>query len=482
MVYRVGLFDITKKFIFISLFISVLTMLYGCSSVTKNTEEETIQIFQTKQETSVSESLPLQEESEWIDAYYKIIEKSGGTHIYLIDINADQIPELFFSYLGTSNFSIYHGYSFQHGNVLDIKIQDEFMPAQLELFKNRENGELVWLASGMFRDAATYSYIWYQIDFENFSCVNKTPFFEWREILEEPNAAIYQLREKDGTYQEMTKEEIDEYKKDLFSNYELQDNLIMFSFIEEFENRKDLFTSFAQLYDMITEENAIEDKSDFLHLPIYSIVNQNLYNHSQTGDIPVSCVRMGYTRYDEVNRADIQVEYIQLSRFLEENFKEELNAKLKQYAFSQWRVELEQGIELNIIQIPFVYKNYLSVQKQEDFYQEGSAHPWQNLSAVTFDLKTGQEVSLTEFVQVDDNLKAKIEDGLFICNKLTHEECIEMGFYDTLWNSILESCKTPYLSNNFYLKDGKFGFILDVPHSMGDYITFEIDLDNLDML
>lgn len=479
MIHRAGLSDITKKRIFISLFMFALTMFYGCSSVTKNMEEETTQIVQIEQEVSISETLPLQEESEWIDAYYKIIEKEGGTHIYLIDINADQIPELFFSHLGTSNSNIYHGYSFQHGNILDIKVQDAFMPTQLELFKNRKNGEMVWLASGVFQDVTTYNYAWYRMNFEDFSCVNRTPFFEWREILEETHEAIYQLRKKDGTYQEITKEEIDENKKALFSNYELQNNLIMFSSIEEFENKKELFISFAQLYNMITKSNAIEDKSDFLQLPIYSVLNQNLYNHYQTDDVPVSCVQMEYKRYDEVNKADIQVKYVQLSRFLEENLKAELNAKLKKYAFSQWIMESEQGIELNIIQIPFVYKNYLSVQRQEDFYLDGAAHSWQNLSAVIFDLKTGQEVSLTEFIQVDDNLKAKMKDGLFICNKLTHEECIEMGIYDTLWNSILQSYKTAESLNDFYLKDGKFGFILKVPHSVGNYLTFEIALDKI---
>lgn len=157
-----------------------------------------------------------------------------------------------------------------------------------------------------------------------------------------------------------------------------------------------------------------------------------------------------------------------------------MNTKLKKYVFSEWRVKSEQEIELNIMQISFVYKNYLSVQTLKDWYC--SVHPWQNLSAVIFDLKTGQEVSLTELVQINNNLKAKIENGLFTCNKLTHEECIEMGYYDILWNSILQSCKTPEPSNNFYLEDGKLGFILEVNHVMGDYITFEIAVDDLGRL
>lgn len=196
-------------------------------------------------------------------------------------------------------------------------------------------------------------------------------------------------------------------------------------------------------------------------------------------EIPVSCVRIGYVKFDEVSKNDIRVEYVQLSRLPQEEIKTNLNEKLMVNAFSEWDVDSEQNLELYISQTPFVYKNYLSVKRIENGYQDGATHPWQDLSAKTFDLKTGNEVSFTEFVQVDDNLKEKIYKGMFICSKLSHKEAMEWGFYDALWNSILISREMPEPTDNFYLEDGNLVFVLGAPHVMGDYITFEIALEDL---
>lgn len=481
-----------KKIIFLFFSVYVLLLFWGCSSENKNKEDLNIESSEIESNHLSSKTLPFKK-VDWIDTYYEIVKRREGMHILLTDINFDGIPELFFTQQGTSNTWLNHGYSFDGEKILDIKFSDEFIiPTNFELFQDKKNNDIIWIANGMFRvDAGVYCYVWYKIDFQDFSNVKVSLLFGWREVLVgegESGKLTYQLLEEDGTCYDMNREEIENYKKEVFSNYKHLDNLTMFSFVEEFADEsekeidKDLFYSFAQLYDTIKEENSCQNKSNSLQVPISGIYNENLYNDYQTHSIPISLVQMEYIRHDEINEANICVQYTQLSRFLDPNIQLEINTKIKEYAFSQWNVKTDREMELNILQNSFIYKNYLSVRNSTDYYSKTAVHPWQALSAMIFDLRTGNEVSLRDIIKVDDRLKEKIYAGDFEVSRTTHEQCIEMGYYDDLWNSILKNSKSLDKSQYFYLLDNKLGFILEVPHAIGDYITFEESLQDLEDL
>lgn len=425
----------------------------------------------------------------WIDAFCQILkEDDKGTHITLADVNFDGIPELFYSQLGTSNTWIDHGYSYSRNGVMELVIPDGFMPMELELYRDKKSNERFWLANGMYRDGATYSYVWYKTDFRELSDIRETLFFKWSETLNgerESCEVTYRLAGEDGSTDIVSKDEIDKRKEELFSGYERLDGLSLFSFRREFaeEERRmadqSLFYTFARLYDTISRENSLIGDVNGLRLPVYSVVNQNLYNDYQISEPSVSLVRLDGRRQDETNGADIYVGYVQLSRLPSEEIRAELNDKLKEFAFSDWDVETEKGIELNILEIPSVYKKYLSVQKVMNCYLQGAAHPWQDFSALTFDLTTGKKAALTDIVNVDDRLRDKIYAGDFKADRATHEQCVEAGLYGELWNSILESTENSRSYHNFYLTERTLGFVLGVPHSIGDYITFEIPFSEL---
>lgn len=71
---------------------------------------------------------------------------------------------------------------------------------------------------------------------------------------------------------------------------------------------------------------------------------------------------------------------------------------------------------------PCFYKNDLSVRKWTDCYYIGSTYPWSDLSAVTLDIETDKEVSLTDILNIDDSLNNKIYEGVFVNVKLSKEE------------------------------------------------------------
>lgn len=79
---------------------------------------------------------------------------------------------------------------------------------------------------------------------------------------------------------------------------------------------------------------------------------------------------------------------------------------------------------------------------------------------------------MTDIITIDDALRERILDGAFENERFTHEQCLEYGIYDKLWDVLTE--KEAYFKPNFYLpENGGLGVIMGVNHLMGDYLTFE---------
>lgn len=430
----------------------------------------------------------------WITAYYEAIKniEYGFTYLELIDIDFDEIPELFLMHTGTGGSWISHGFSFKDGNVSELEALD--MPTDLELYQNKENGELLWLASGVFKSGggAAYHYQWSRIDFSDLTDVKKEYFFEWKEeiyIEGNPDETIYRLLNENGSDIVMEKTEIEQLQAELFSQYEQLDALSLGSLIGRFASGSDndprldqeLFISFVRLYEDTTAENLQVDSNDPQSLPIYSIINANTYNGDQLSEYLISFVLKRYTRDDENEAADISISYLQLNRSHNLDNLSGLNSQLKEYAFFDWHVKDETGLELKINQWQSLYEDYLSVRQWSHWEAESAPHPWGAMSAMTFNIKTGEMVELKDILVVDETLKSMMYAGAFKSSLIAHEDCIEWGLYDRLWDMILKSMEqdTDSKKYNFYLTEDKLGFILSVSHVEGDYLTFEIPYEQL---
>lgn len=476
-VFRERTLFMTAAFLAVSLF------LVSCQAVGEAVDEET-DTEQTVIEQTVIEQTGSTE--EWMELYFQAMVKRAAeaTHITLIDVDFDEIPELFLSQLGASDSAIYHGYSFKEGALTDVEIPDEFMPTDLELYRHKGTGRTIWLANGMFRSGDTYEYIWNEVDFKEFSDVRQAMFWGWRETLEGEDSlggATYQILENEKYGPAVTREQIDQAESEVFSDYERIDTLTLFSFTEAFRKNgggdaaydKELFYSFAGLYETTWKENEDAAEDDSLQLPIYAIVNFNLFHqYEQMPKYPISMVRKDYSRLDGEDETDIFVGCAQINLFPNPRLQMAMNRRIREDALGEWDVEREENIDLSILQAPAIYRDFLSIRTWRDVYLKESTHARYSLSAVTFNMETGEELELTDIITIDDALRERILDGAFENARFTHEQCLEYGIYDKLWDVLIE--KEAYLKPNFYLNEnGGLGVIMDFNHQMGDYLTFE---------
>lgn len=474
--------EIMKKVLIILCFVSNF-LLMACSKTAIVYEEPVKESSESELSAAAIEIQSPQ--LSWIDAYCGIMESEqmGGGYFILIDIDFDEIPEMFWKRTGTGGTWIDHGFSFKDGNILDIPIGDELLFPELNLYKHRESNEMIWLAEGMFKSSDSYRHSWQMVDFGDLSNIKKVFFFAWgvTSDREQPEGgATYSLLDEDYNEIVMSKEEIEEQEGRLFSEYERVQTLTLFSSVGEFYTDrgfdKDLFFSFASLYDTTIEQNKIIAPGSLHSLPIESIVNSNLYHACQACDYPLSLVRKQYHRLDSEADADITINLIQLSRFHNQELQNEINEMLLENALFDWQVDNESGLKLNILHSLTINQNYLSITKWTDCHIYNAQHPWCSFSSMVIDIKTGNVLNLEELMIIDERIKDKIYSGKFINNRFSHEEFLEMQVYDQLCTSILDY---PDANNNFFLIENGVSFIIDVSHVMGDYLIFYISFDDL---
>lgn len=455
-------------------------LLMACEKATIVYEDPLKELFESDFPTTEIEIQPPQ--ISWIDAYCRILESGqmAGSYFLLIDIDFDEIPEMFWTRTGSGGTWIDYGFSFKDGKILDIPIGDELLYPELNLYKHRESNEMIWLAEGVFQNSHSYRNSWQMVDFSDLNNLKKEFFFAWKVTSdrEQPKeGVVYSLLDEDYNEIIMSKEEIDEREMRFFSEYEQIQTLTLFSSVGKFYTErgfdKDLFLTFASLYDSTVEQNKKIVPDSFHPLPIESIVNADLYEDS---DYLLSLVSKRYHRLDIEADADITINYTQLSNFHNQKLLNDINEMLLDNALSDWRIESEEGLKLNIIQSSNIYQNYLSITKWTDCHIYNAQHPWCSFSSMVIDINTGNILNLEELMIIDETIKDKIYSGYFINNRFSHEECLEMHVYAQLCSSILEH---PYASNNFFLRDEGVSFIIDVPHVMGDYLIFYISIEDL---
>ncbi|GEM_PF-4087499 len=210
----------------------------------------------------------------WIDAYYEKLNEvfEGTTYLQLVDIDFDEVPELFLSHTGTGGSYIHSGYSFKDGNVVEIKTCS--MATDLGLYRNRLTEELIWIASGVFKSGGgtSYYHCWYQIDFTDFSGIKQEVFFEWQQHLVDvrDDVYFYQVVDDYGNVTIVDQLEIDMLVAGAFSGYERIDVMQLGSSTWDLmsENGRgdffepELFVSFMQLYRVAIEDNLRIDDND----------------------------------------------------------------------------------------------------------------------------------------------------------------------------------------------------------------------------
>lgn len=175
-------------------------------------------------------------------ALAEISENDGGINIvFLIDIDFDEIPEIFTAIWGYGpNIYIKNGYKYTENDYTEI-IHDNGLLSDLLLYRDKKNGKLQWFTQGFYRLNFYDNMIqWNTVDFSDLSNVKTELFFGYinKNTLEESDepstnfvSEFFLMENKDDidTGILMEYSEIEQLQEELFSEYEIVDIEILHS-------------------------------------------------------------------------------------------------------------------------------------------------------------------------------------------------------------------------------------------------------------
>lgn len=462
-----------RKLLVLCLILSALGA--GCSAENEaKPAEGTVQKEESVKKTNnhtMKEPQKPQGDAPWMDAYFEIVKGQAdeAVDLKLFDIDFDGIPELFLTHRPSSSgrSRIDAGYSYKDGTITDIRIPEEAVWSQLRLYEKKENGELVWLAEGN-SDLGQKQYYssMEEVDFSDFSNVKRTVLLEWTEDRNgDSTSKVKYTMMPDQTV--VTKQQIDEAKKQLLSQYKTRRVFILSAVIDDLmvynsgqgtpELGKELFDPLARLYDETVWENSRKD-SRF----VYStrLTDSAGYDHPE--GLPVSIIWVSSSKPYEGN-----LSLYQILMLPDASIQKSINEKL--YTLARNDLAAYKGKKgLHVSQDAYIYHTYLSVCQTTQYTDEDTGEKKEACSAATFNLGTGEEAKLSDLAAFDDHLKDKIYAGEFKNSRFTHEECLELGIYDKLWSLV----SNPDLKNQFYVDRFAVGFIIEA--APGDSLCFEI--------
>ncbi len=176
---------------------------------------------------------------------------------------------------------------------------------------------------------------------------------------------------------------------------------------------------------------------------------------------------------DPDSPTEISVEYVEISGMKDAEIQDELNENLK--TFSLWYVSgLSQEENNKTVTASYaLIDNYICVYAELLETGDSLPYPIKRFDATTYDLETGLNCTLSEFIDVKTDLITAIENGSF--SQVYPETAVE-GALDVL----LEEASANPNGIGFYLKPDIIGLYLnDRLHAEGDYWLFEANLNDI---
>ena len=200
---------------------------------------------------------------------------------------------------------------------------------------------------------------------------------------------------------------------------------------------------------------------------------------------PFTVFKDVYIYEDATPDASISIEYLQISRLSDLKIQERINNMLHR-SIIDFKTVWENDPEISDLKTYEIYANYtiigniLSVQEMLSFYHSQAPYPWVALDSMTIDIQTGEKLILSDLLILSENLSDRLTMEIVQPIKIVIDEhdndMMQELFYDRLYDCIEDGYQNDH---NFYLTEETIGFIMEVPHAIGDYWTFEIAYDDL---
>ena len=183
----------------------------------------------------------------WQEAYFEIIEEqelSDSLSIYLIDVNFDAVPELFFVWQAANgNTAIMNGFSYQDGEIVNMDFGEWLLPDSFLCYQNKDSEELTWMVMGNYNmGLAVYEYVWYMLDFSDFRHIVRESFFGYTVNYDAEGSASY--TDADGN--PVTMDMIAAQEQALFADYEPVETVSVKSDMRALQNRESFWNLTAE--------------------------------------------------------------------------------------------------------------------------------------------------------------------------------------------------------------------------------------------
>lgn len=134
--------------------------------------------------------------------------------------------------------------------------------------------------------------------------------------------------------------------------------------------------------------------------------------------------------------------------------------------------------------VPWKGSNMLSLRYYMYYYADGAAHPNINYTTLNLDLVNGKRVRLSDIVNIDEDFAKSMREFSVYSGPLENSAELEEFLSANL--SVQDSAafsnadySTDYYSMYTYFTENAIGFNLVVPHAIGDYALYEVNLANI---
>jgi hypothetical protein len=189
----------------------------------------------------------------------------------------------------------------------------------------------------------------------------------------------------------------------------------------------------------------------------------------------VNVVEKEFEHVDDEALTYIYVNYYQIEGLADQGKQDQINDRLSDFN-EYYDINEMDGIYISIVpSYEIIGDRLLSVIYDVDYYDRAAPHPWVAERQLNIDLDTGEILKLSDFIDIDDRLLTLFKDGYFIEGRIALESFLEEMSFDDLYDSLFSE----FAHDQFYLLSDSFGLACSVPHSIGDYETFETSYGNI---
>ena len=141
------------------------------------------------------------------------------------------------------------------------------------------------------------------------------------------------------------------------------------------------------------------------------------------------------------------------------------------YTIDELTLDLKYQVTMSTSELlSVVYTGYSNI--------EGSAHPNNDIYAITIDLKDTTKLKISDFTNMDANLAKKIKQSTAVTNDAVKDGMDKSTLINAIQDmddqTLIQGLEEQWAYNTFYVTPNSLVVSVDVAHAIGDYALVEL--------